>query len=117
MLHIKCRDILAELASCPSADTLLFMGGSSKNGPEYLFRKELRKRGIPLVCTSDRVPKAHSLVVCGRTVRTVSLTSPSNAANRAIGSTRLFKARKAENPSYSTFDYRCEQYAREFLGE
>jgi hypothetical protein len=46
---------------------------------------------------------------------TISLTSPSNAANRAIGSSALYKRRKTENPSYTTFDFRVDQYGKVFL--
>ena len=47
----------------------------------------------------------------GRTVKTVTLTAPSGAANRAIGSIPKYKARKKLNPQYTTFDFRVEQYA------
>jgi len=50
-----------------------------------------------------------------REITTISLTSPSNAANMAIGSNHLYKLRKKENPAYSTFDFRVEQYKKVFL--
>ena len=46
---------------------------------------------------------------------THSLTAPSGAANRSIGSSQAYKAAKLENPKYTTFDFRVEQYGRVFL--
>jgi hypothetical protein len=42
------------------------------------------------------------------------LTSPSNTANRSIGANDYYKKMKNENPEYSTFDFRMEQYERVF---
>lgn len=42
------------------------------------------------------------------------LTSPSNAANRFIRSNAYYKKQKKFNPSYTTFDFRKEQYALVF---
>ena len=60
---------------------------------------------------SAEVPRIHEIEIDDRKVRTVSLTAPSGAANRAIGSMKNFKQQKAHNPDYTTFDYRVEQYA------
>lgn len=117
MQQIVLRDLLRQITLCTSLDTLLFMGGNSKNGPEYLFRKDLKKRNLSLQCIKDSVPRVHTFLYGGRTIRTVSLTSPSNAANRAIGSTVLYKSRKKENPQYTTMDYRIEQYREIFVKE
>ena len=45
-----------------------------------------------------------------REIKTISLTSPSNAANRFIGSNSHYKEQKKLNPLYTTFDFRKEQY-------
>ena len=49
-----------------------------------------------------------------RVIKTISLTSPSNAANRFIGSNSLYKENKMKNPKYSTFDFRLQQYEKVF---
>lgn len=115
MYDIRLRDILFQLKHHKKLDTLIFTGGNSKNGPEYLFRRQLRESGLHLTPTRTKVPREHVFTYCGKEVTTISLTSPSNAANRAIGSTALYKKRKQENPSYTTFDYRVEQYREVFL--
>jgi len=117
MQQIVTRDLFEQISLYPSLDTLLFMGGNSKNGPEYLFRRELKKRGLSPLCYRDRVPRVHGFRYMEREIMTVSLTSPSNAANRAIGSTELYKRRKRENPDYSTLEYRMEQYKQIFIEE
>ncbi len=114
MQQIELRDLLHQVTLCSTLETFLFMGGNSKNGPEYLFRRDLKKHGLSLQCVKDRVPRVHTFAYAGRKINTVSLTSPSNAANRAIGSTALYKTRKKENPLYTTLDYRIEQYRQIF---
>nr|WP_321231533.1 uracil-DNA glycosylase family protein [uncultured Psychroserpens sp.] len=49
-----------------------------------------------------------------RTIKTVSLTSSSGAANISISRIPLYKQLKAKNPSFNTFDFRVMQY-REFF--
>jgi len=115
MQNIELRDLLLQLEKHSSLNTFIFTGGNSKNGPEYLFRKQLRTAGLKLTCTKSDVPREHVFNYAGREVVTISLTSPSNAANRAIGSSSLYKMRKKENPSYTTFDFRVEQYRKVFL--
>lgn len=114
MEDIVLRDLLGILQTYPKIDTLLFMGGGSKNGPEYFVRKMLKQIGIALKHECDQTPKQHSFVYANRTIRTVSLTSPSNAANRSIGANALYKANKAKDPDYTTFDFRVQQYERFF---
>lgn len=46
-----------------------------------------------------------------RIIKTVSLTAPSGAANRAVGSLASYKKLKEENPDFNTFDFRVLQYA------
>ena len=115
MQDIELRDILLQLNLCTTIDTLLFTGGNSKNGPEYLFRRQLKAHGLRLRGVRDTVPRIHTFEYKGRSIKTVSLTSPSNAANRAIGSSPFYKTRKNANPSYTTFDFRIEQYKEVLL--
>ncbi len=117
MRDIQLRDLVAQIRLHPTIDTLLFTGGNTKNGPEYLIRRLLRSYGLQLRCIDGRTPRHHIFAVDGRTITTVSLTSPSNAANKAIGSNPQFKQAKRDNPDYSTFDFRVDQYRRVFLGE
>lgn len=108
--NIELRDILHYLKIFPKVDTLLFTGGNSKNGPEYFFRKHLKTYGLSLNIESVEVPRVHSFIYEGRTINTVSLTAPSGAANRAIGSMSLYKQIKQKNPAFNTFDFRVMQY-------
>ena len=112
MQEIKLRNLIAVLQQHPKIDTLLFTGGNSKNGPEFFFRKHLKEYDISLKTISSEVPRIHSFKLphSTRTVQTISLTAPSGAANRAIGSISEYKTRKALNASYTTTDFRIEQY-------
>ena len=94
--------------------TLIFTGGNSKNGPEYFLRKLLKKAKIPLECIDNQVPRKHQFNWAGRTIITHSLTAPSGTANRAIGSMPAYKEAKAQDPRYTTIDFRVEQYGRVF---
>ena len=129
MQNIKLRDVVGYLKQFPSIDTLLFTGGNSKNGPEYFFRKHIKQYGIKLELVSKDTPRIHQFSMpqnsstmspraesrgLNRTIKTVSLTSGSGAANIAIGSNPLYKQLKAKNPKFNTFDFRVMQY-REFL--
>ncbi len=131
MQNIKLRDVIGYLKEFPKVDTLLFSGGNSKNGPEYFFRKHLKEYGLKLEVISDKVPRIHQFLLPvilnesekshhenkqsrPRTIKTVSLTSASGSANRAIGSMPLYKQLKNRNPKFSTFDFRVMQY-REFF--
>jgi G:T/U-mismatch repair DNA glycosylase len=115
MRDIRTRDIMAQITLCPTIDTLIFTGGNSKNGPEYLFRRQLQSYRMQLRIIDPDPPRMHRFAYCGREITTISLISPSNAANRAIGSSLLYKLRKRENPTFSTFDFRVEQYKKVFL--
>ncbi len=127
MQEVKLRDLIKYLQRYPKVTTLLFTGGNSKNGPEYFFRRQLRQYGIPLKVVSDKVPRIHQfeLDIHGRekgtknlspprVLTTVSLTAPSGAANRAIGSLREYKSLKKQNPELSTLDFRVLQYTQFF---
>jgi len=115
MSDIKTRDILGYLKEYKNIHTLIFTGGNSKNGPEYFFRKLLKQTKITYDCISNQTPKVHQFSFDNRTIKTISLTAPSNAANRAIGATTLYKENKKANPNYSTFEFRVEQYTKVFL--
>ena len=119
MRELELRDLLGVLRDHPRIETLLFTGGNSQNGPEFLFRRLMKEQGIRLERVADEVPRIHRFVLPGpagvaREVRTVSLTAPSGSANRAIGSLPEYKARKAQDPSYTVMDFRVEQYRRFF---
>lgn len=114
MKHIKLRDVVGYLKQYPTIHTILFTGGNSKNGPEYFFRKHIKEYGLKLEVVTNEVPRIHQFTLDGRKVKTVSLTSASGSANRAIGSLALYKKLKDENPKFTTFDFRVMQY-REFF--
>ncbi len=117
MKDAQLRDLISIVHGHPHIQTLLFMGGNSKNGPEYFFRKLLKEYGLTLDVISSEVPRIHSVVLpdSDRKLRTVSLTAPSGSANRAVGSLDAYKLRKAKNPDYNTMDFRIEQYRPFFM--
>lgn len=112
MKDIELRNLLGYLREYSKIDTLLFTGGNSLNGPEYLFRKQLKEHGISIQCISDEVPRIHEfrLKTTDRAIRTVSLTAPSGAANRAVGGMESYKRMKEENSDFNTFEFRVLQY-------
>ena len=116
MQQPELRDLLGILKQHPKVDALIFTGGSSKNGPEYFLRKLLKKAAIPLEYVDDQVPRKHQFVCAGRVITTHSLTAPSGTANRAIGSMPAYKEAKAQDPCYTAFDFRVEQYGQVFRG-
>jgi G:T/U-mismatch repair DNA glycosylase len=113
MQDIELRDVLGFLQKYPKVDTLLFTGGNSKNGPEYFFRKHLKEYNLSLTVVSNEVPRIHEfeLPKTNRIIKTVSLTAPSGAANRAVGSLQKYRDMKAAFPEKNTIDFRMEQYA------
>jgi G:T/U-mismatch repair DNA glycosylase len=123
MKNIKLRNLYGYLQQYQSIDTLLFTGGNSKNGPEYFFRKHLKDYDLKLKVVSSEVPRIHefklpvrssAVRISYRTIKTVSLTSASGSANRAIGSMPLYQQLKNNHPEFNTFDFRVMQY-REFI--
>ena len=126
MQNIKLRNLVGYLKDYPNINTLLFTGGNSKNGPEYFFRKHLKDFGLKLEVISNEVPRIHEFKLpvsinearesakVPRTIKTVSLTSGSGAANISISKLPLYKHLKAKNPNFNTFDFRVMQY-REFF--
>ena len=126
MKNIQLRNLIGYLHQFPNIDTLLFTGGNSKNGPEYFFRKHIKDYGMRLELVSNDIPRIHQFklpvianeekqsVPYKRTIKTVSLTSASGSANRAIGSMPLYQQLKKSDSSFTTFDFRVMQY-REFF--
>ena len=116
MQNIKLRDLIGYIKKYKDVDTLLFTGGNSKNGPEYFFRKHLKKYTLKLEVVSDEVPRIHQFKMpnSDRIIKTVSLTAPSGAANRAVGSMQLYKTMKNKNPNFNTLDFRVMQYQEFF---
>lgn len=122
MKNIILRDLIGYLKQFPTIDTLLFTGGNSKNGPEYFFRKHIKDYHLKLELVSNEVPRIHQFEMPNhienteitRIIKTVSLTSSSGSANRAIGSMPLYKQLKQRDPKFNTFDFRVMQY-REFF--
>jgi len=114
MQQPELRNLLEILERHPQVKTLIFTGGNSKNGPEYFLRKLLKKAKIPLECIDNQVPRKHQFVCAGRAITTHSLTAPSGTANRAIGSMPAYKEAKVQDPHYTTFDFRVEQYGGVF---
>lgn len=114
MENTKLRDMIYYLKEFPNVNTLLLTGGNSKNGPEYHLRKLLKKEKIKLVEISTETPRIHHFNLEKRTLKVVSLTAPSGAANRAIGSNPAYKILKKENSKFNTFDFRVLQYKKFF---
>lgn len=116
MQNVKLRNLINYLSRYPNINTILFTGGNSKNGPEYFFRKHLKEHGLSLDVVSDVVPRLHNFKMHTstktglRTVETVSLTAPSGAANRAVGSLAAYKRHKVKDPTFNTLDFRVLQY-------
>ena len=114
MKNIKLRNLIGYLKEYTSVETLLFTGGNSKNGPEYFFRNHIKDYNLKLEVVYGEVPRIHQFNLENRTIKTVSLTSASGSANRAIGSMPLYKQLKKSNLKFNTFDFRVMQY-REFF--
>ncbi|WP_103071966.1 uracil-DNA glycosylase family protein [Aquimarina sediminis] len=114
MQNSKLRDIIGYLRQYPKIDTLIFTGGNSKNGPEYFFRKHLKGYDMKLELVSNDIPRIHKFNLESRVVKTVSLTAPSGAANRSIGSLQEYKSMKIKNPQFNTMDFRVMQYQEFF---
>ncbi|NNK87102.1 MAG: uracil-DNA glycosylase family protein [Flavobacteriaceae bacterium] len=110
MTNVVLRDLISALHRYTDVHTLLFIGGNSKNGPEYFFRRHAKSKGISLNTVTTTSPRINRFSIQGRVIETVSLTSSSGAANISIGSNPEFKRKKAENPDYTPFDFRIEQY-------
>lgn len=115
MENIKLRNIIHYLNRNPGVDTLLLTGGNSKNGPEYHLRRQLKSLNIDFKNVSSETPKINSFNILNtRKIKVVSLTAPSGAANRAVGSNPAYKLLKQQNPNFNTFDFRVLQYKKYF---
>lgn len=116
MQQVKLRNLIGYLKEYPNLKTILFTGGNSKNGPEYFFRRHLKTQAISLQVISDVVPRIHQFKIpeTDRIIKTVSLTAPSGAANRAVGGLDTYKHMKSKNPKFNTLDFRVLQYAEFF---
>lgn len=114
MEHIELRDLLFYIKKYSSVQTLLLTGGSSKNGPEYHLRRQLKEKNIPLKLISAETPKIHEFEFneyeTNRKIKVISLTAPSGSANRAVGSNPQYQFLKKQNPKLNTFDFRVLQY-------
>jgi len=110
MKNIKLRNLIHYLKQFPNIETLLFIGGNSKNGPEYFFRKHIKDYNIKLELVSNEIPRIHEFKLEERIIQTISLISSSGSANRAIGSMPLYQQLKSSNPNFNTFDFRVMQY-------
>ncbi len=117
MQEVELRDLITILEKYPKIETILFTGGNSKNGPEYFFRRLLKNHGISLKLVNGEVPRIHAFFhpKTKKRIQTISLTAPSGAANRAVGSLSEFKALKKKHPKMTTIDFRVLQYRRFFL--
>ena len=115
MENIVLRDILKYLENYKNIKTLIFTGGSSKNSPEYFLKKILKQNNIKVELISNNLPKTHQFIFDNRVFTAISLTSPSNAANKSIGTNINYKLQKQINPNYTTFDFRVNQYKKVFL--
>jgi G:T/U-mismatch repair DNA glycosylase len=114
MKNILLRNLPEVLVQHPSIERVLFMGGNSKNGPEYLFQKQLKELGLSIRLIRKESPRINELELPGRLIECISLISPSSAANRSIGGHPLYKEMKSLNPGYSTLDFRISQFAEYF---
>jgi len=114
MQNIVLRDLIGYLKQYTKVDTLLFTGGNSKNGPEFFFRKHLKEQGLKLELITNEIPRIHQFALNKRLIKTVSLTSASGSANRAIGSMPLYQQLKNSDSEFNTFDFRVMQY-KEFI--
>ncbi|GAL81633.1 G:T/U mismatch-specific uracil/thymine DNA-glycosylase [Algibacter lectus] len=77
------------------------------------MKLELISNEVPRIHEFE-MPSDHIKGVGKRVVKTVSLTSSSGSANRAIGSMALYKQLKQSDSNFNTFDFRVMQY-REFF--
>lgn len=114
MENIILRDFFTYLEENKSIDSLLFLGGNSKNGPEYIFRKLLNSHKIVLNKIPSSFERIHHFKFQNRVITTNTLISPSNAANRSIGANQEYKICKQENPNFTTFDFRVLKYRQAF---
>jgi G:T/U-mismatch repair DNA glycosylase len=114
MENIVLRDFLFYLEQNKAIETILFLGGNSKNGPEYLFRKLLHSHKMVLKKVPSETQRIHQFKFQDRTINTNTLISPSSAANRSIGADLQYKLQKQQNPKFTTLDFRVSKYRAAF---
>lgn len=118
MSKIVLRDLLFYIKKYPCVHTLLLTGGSSKNGPEYHLRRQLKEKKSPFKLISAETPKIHEFEFHDnetvRKIKVISLTAPSGSANRAVGSNPQYRLLKKQHPKFNTFDFRVLQYKKFF---
>lgn len=107
----QLRELVSLLREHPTLKRILFTGGNSKNGPEYFFRQHIKPYGLTMNLIDKGPPRLHTFLLDDRVIETVSLTAPSGAANRAVGSMALYKKLKDKDPNFNTIDFRVLQYA------
>jgi len=115
MQDITTRDLVSVLRKHKTIDSCLLMGGNSRNGPEYLLRKQLKLKGLALIPEDSGSIKSHRLPLEGRDIMVYTLISPSSAANRSIGNSGAYKDQKAEHGDFTVMDFRIQQYEKVFL--
>lgn len=115
MKDIRLRNLKQILTDHQGINMILFMGGNSKNGPEYLFKRHARENSLNLILKKSESPRISQFDLGGREIKCVSLISPSSAANRSIGGHPVYKLNKSQNKSYTTLDFRFEQYRPFFV--
>lgn len=115
MQDIITRDLVSVLRKHKTIDSCLLMGGNSRNGPEYLLRKQLKSKGLALIPKDSGSIKSHRLPLEGREIMVYTLISPSSAANRSIGNSGAYKDEKAEHGAFTVIDFRIQQYEKVFL--
>ncbi len=115
MKDIRLRDLKGILEKHSEVEMLLFMGGNSKNGPEYLFKRHAKENELKVTLKRSESPRMNELRLYGRKISCISLISPSSAANRAIGGHPLYKAKRKAERNYTTLDFRIEQYQPFFV--
>jgi G:T/U-mismatch repair DNA glycosylase len=118
MSAIELRDLMFYINKNTKVQTLLLTGGSSKNGPEYHLRRQLKEKNITFKLISAETPKIHEFEFIEdetiRKIKVISLTAPSGSANRAVGSNPQYQFLKKQNPKFNTFDFRVLQYKKFF---
>jgi G:T/U-mismatch repair DNA glycosylase len=115
MQDITTRDIVSVLREHKTIYSCLLMGGNSRNGPEYLLKKQLKSKGLALFPEDSGSIKSHRLQLEGREIMVYTLISPSSAANRSIGNSGAFKDQKAVRGDFTVMDFRIQQYKKVFL--
>ncbi len=114
MENIVLRDFFTYLEQNKSIENIIFLGGNSNNGPEYLFRKLLQSHKMSLKKVSSKEERIHQFKFQDRVILTNTLISPSNAANRSIGANQEYKMHKKEDSNFTTFNFRVLKYKQAF---